>query len=262
MKIKNTLLGKGLLLAVSSLIGISSASAALTAQNGDLFIAFRASSGQGSDVSYIVNVGKASNYATATGTINLSVGNTGADLAATFGSGWATRSDLSWGVYGVTTAASNTLYASKERDSVFVQTTPWSVITTANRGSVGSAIDSVTNNAFNGYVILDPTGNSSVAGIQSNLPGSGYNYQVTGNSTTDFGSLSNWSSIEGDFANGASGTVLDLYRFTNSTTYLGSFSISNTGQISFAAVPEPTVSLLGAAGAVALLGRRRRRQNA
>jgi len=71
--------------------------------------------------------------------------------------------------------------------------------------------------------------------------------------------VSGWNSIEGDFGGGTSGTALDLYRQAGTTSErLGTFNITNTGSLSFSAVPEPGTTLLAMTGAALGLTRRRR----
>jgi MYXO-CTERM domain-containing protein len=77
--------------------------------------------------------------------------------------------------------------------------------------------------------------------------------------TTDFGSLSGWSSIEGDFGSGTSGTALDLYRIGGSwVSQLGTFTLTDAGVLNFTAVPEPSSAGTALALAGAALARRRR----
>ncbi len=70
--------------------------AAVSYSNDDLFLGFYASGGTGSSFDYLVNIGQASIYRDATGAFALNIGDIGADLSATYGSDWNTRSDLYW----------------------------------------------------------------------------------------------------------------------------------------------------------------------
>jgi len=264
---KHQLLRATLSALASGTLGTTTLSAATVANpaSGDIFLGFRASSGQGSSVSYLVDLGQASQFINASpgSTISLgSIGNTGADLLSTYGSGWSTRSDLYWGTFGVTSSASPTLYASAPRTDVNTQSTPLPALDLTARSSTSSAITSVLS-GINGYRGSTATTNSAVATLQNNFSGAAsYNYEVATTGTTDFGSLSQWGSIEGSFGNGTSGTALDLYRISGAsgTQYLGDFTIDSGGTLSFtAAVPEPSLPMLGAVGAILLLGRRHRR---
>jgi len=230
----------GILLSVLS----SAASTVPNPASGDVFLAFRASGGTGSSVSYLVNLGQASQFTNATAGSSLtlsSIGNISLDLAAAYGSNWNTRSDLFWGIFGRTTTASPTVYGSRARTTVSTQSLAWPVLDLTARSTTASSITSVLT-GIGGYRTSTATDNSSVATFQTNFSGAAsYNYQVATAGTTDFGTLSQWSSIEGDFGGGAAGTALDLYRLSGSTTspvsLIGTFKISESGSITFTAIP-------------------------
>lgn len=245
----------------------SSASIAATVANpttSDIFLGFRASGGAGASTSYLVNLGQYSQFSGATpgSTISLSgIGDVGADLAATFGANWNTRQDLFWGVFGVGGSGSATVYASREQSTPGTPADAWPLLNATTRASTYSQINSVIN-SIGGYRGSESTSNSTVGVLQTNsTQASSYNYQVATAGTTDFGSVSQWTSIEGDFGSGVAGTRLDLFRINSSAvTTPGSFGISPTGSLSFTAIPEPTSSMLGLAGTTLLLIRRRTRR--
>ena len=263
---KHQVLRTALLALAGTFVGITYASSATVAApaSGDVFLAFRTSGGTGASTSYIVNLGQGTQFSSATpgSTISLNtIGDIGADLAATYGAGWNTRSDLFWGVFGATDSVNPTVYASKERVDNEVQTTSWNPLTQGARSAVKTEILSVAS-GINGYQGSNATANSAVGVLQANSgQASSYFFQVT-NGGSDFGSQSQWSGIEGDFGDGAAGTTLDLYRLRGTSPavgYLGSFNIDNGGNLNFAAVPEPSLTLLGAVGTVLLAAGRRRR---
>lgn len=232
-------------------------------QVNDLFVAFRATSGTGATTSYIVNLGQnATVTASSNSNLNttLNLGNIATDLADTYGSDWATSGAVQWSVFGVGGAASSTLYASKQQGSVGVPSTAWPQLTSTERNSTYSQVNSVIN-GIGGYHGSTATSNSLVGTFQANSSSaSSYAFQV-GGGALDFGTLSSWSSIEGQSANGISTTALDLYRINaNGVTSTGYFTISNTGVIGFTAVPEPTSALLGLVGAGVLLASRSRKK--
>ncbi|MFZ4774973.1 MAG: PEP-CTERM sorting domain-containing protein [Terrimicrobiaceae bacterium] len=250
-----------LLAIVSLVLGAPPAKAVLVDDwvSGDLIIGFRASDslGQGFSSSYLVNIGQAIQYTSATSSFNLSIGDIGADLAATYGSSWFSRTDLTWSVVGTTTGAAPSLYASRARAAVGTQSTPWpGESSAAVRTGTKNQITSVTT-AFNG---LDATANSTKGAIQTNISGAAsYNWQVTANSGTDFGSQSQWTNIEGAFG-ASSSKALDLYKIASATPeFRGVFSIDSGGQVAFNAVPEPsTYMLLAITGTVFMVFIRRR----
>jgi hypothetical protein len=240
-------------------------SAQVVYNTGDIILAFRASAGQGELESLLVNVGPASTFTVGIGTsvINdLSLGNLGADLVAQFGANWYSRTDLTWAVFGSNDPANPaaTLYASRAQSTFGTDATAWPGLSNAaNRTATRSAIQSVAA-AFD---TLDATANSTVAALQTNsAAASSYKQQVTGGST-DFGSVSQWTNIEGNFGPGSE--ALNLFRVAASTTNLGKFTISELGQVTFngtnvdiTAVPEPSKALFGMMGSAAIFLRRRR----
>lgn len=212
--------------------------------SGDLYLAFRASGGDGGDKSYIVKLGQDTTFRNAAAGTTITVSGLGAiaaDLTATYGAGWSSRPDLFWGVFGVRPSASSILYASRPRVPVTIASAAWSALDDTARNSTASQISSVLE-GIGGYRGREATANSAVATFQPNsVDFSSYARQVATAGTTDFGSLSGWTSIEGDFAGGASGTVLDLFRIAGSgVTRVGSFSISSAGVVQFTAASATT----------------------
>jgi hypothetical protein len=258
MKFSNTIHITGSTLLVTLALAALPARAAVVAApaNNDIFLGFRASGNLGATTSYLVNLGQYSQFRDATpgSTISLgSLGDIGADLVAAFGSDWNTRNDLFWGIFGVSNTANPTVYASREQSGA-----AWPALDLTARGTTASSIVSVLQGT-NGYQGRESTASSTVAVFQPNSSSaSSYNRQVATAGTNDFGSLSEWSGIEGNFGNGVAGTTLDLYRIGSlGVTSPGFFSINNSGALSFTAVPEPSAVLLGLAGSVLLVTRRR-----
>jgi hypothetical protein len=255
------------LLAVASVLagGYSAKGAAVPEPvAGDLFVGFRVSGGIGGSTSYLVKLGLDTAFTGSLGTsFSLSLGDLAADLQATYGTPevpWYERTDLYWGIFGTRGGASPTVYGSKERTGESLTLSPWPALGQTARSSVDTQIGSVLNN-IGGYRSLQATGNSPVAAFQPNSSqGSSYAFQVGTPGTNDFGSLSQWGSIEGSFANGTDGTSLDLFRISSSgVTYRGSFSIDDEGVISYSVVPEPSTAVLLLIGGAAIGGFRRRR---
>lgn len=207
--------------------------------SGDLYLAFRAEGGTGGSTSYIVKIGQDTVFRSAAADTSFNVpdlGNIGADLAATYGANWNSRSDLYWGIFGVRPSASSILYASRERNPVTEPAADWPLLDLTGRNTTASQITSVLE-SIGGYKELDATANSSVAALQPNSSdASSYNKQVATPGTNDFGSLSEWTSVEGSFAAGSSGTALDLFRIAGSgVTRVGTFSLNNSGVLNFKA---------------------------
>ena len=230
-----------------------------TPVSGELFAAFRASGGQGGSTAYILKLGLDTTFSSVPGTsVNLNLGNIGLDLEAIYGSNWETRADLFWGIFGTRLNSNNPIvYGSKARLDPLTNSTAWPALDLSARQNVDSEIASVVT----AYTGSTATANSAFATQQTNAANDGsYNFQVASAGTTDFGTLSQWSSIEGNFGTGTGGTVLDLYRIASSgVTQRGSFKIDDAGQLTYFVVPEPaTGTLLIATGALLASSRRRR----
>jgi hypothetical protein len=246
----------------------SSRAATITAGNSDLFLAFRETA---SSTAYIVKIGTVSQYnaggAFATGSTQLSLGNIGTDLQNTFGLSWFSSSDVSWGVFGFSNVSNPSLYSSVARTSPGTTAAGFNGPTTledrqGTQGNIGNVVSWVNGKTS--------TANSNVGVVQSGVSGlASYYNEVSVQGSSDFGTTSNWTSIEGSFGGGSANAVLDLYRYPNdivfggtgAITNLGKFTITDAGAVTFtAAVPEPSsLGLLAVVGA-GLAGFYRRRQ--
>lgn len=234
MIIQRTLLR---LLGALALAGVSAASGATVTPpaNGDIFLGVRASGGQGSGVSLLINLGDDASFKNATAGGTLSLGSLGAELVAAFGSNWATRSDLAWGIFGARNQANPVVYGSRPQSPVGFPASAYAAQDLTQRTSTKNQIISVVD----AYSLLEPFSGNALAALQTNALNSGsYNFQVGAGGTTDFGSLSQWTTIEGDFGAGPGGTVLDFFQHGGTPTVpaterLGSFEITSAGALSF-----------------------------
>jgi len=242
-------------------IGLSVQSAkAVTYSNGDLFLGFQASGGTGVTSTYLVDIGQASTYTTATGSFNLSLGNIGADLTAIYGANWDTRTDLSWGIAGAVTPAlgsdgNRTRYASAAEITPGTMADAWVRLSNSQSALATNGVSSLATAFVNNY---SATANSTVAVIEGTSDVNNWvSFQSGGLS---FGTYN--PSIEGTV-----GTALDLFRMTTSSTpnltgtYEGTFSINNSGQVGFSLSPAPepsTYALIGLGAAFVLILRRRK----
>lgn len=240
--------------------------------NGQLLIGFRASGGNGSSSSYLINIGNATLYTAAAAPINvntaLSLGNINLDLVALYGSNWFTRADVYWGVFGGLTSANPSVFSSVARPSSGTQSSPWPALNLGDRTGVFGQINAVTQDITGGFNTLNATANSPRAAIQTNQSQLySYNYQVTGAGSgfKDFGPNSSWDEIEGTFSVSSS-KALDLYRYFGNgtvpaqTQFRGIFSIDDQGTISFNVIPEPSTWMLLGFALIALFASQRRRQ--
>lgn len=242
--------------------------AAAFVNDGELFIGFYADGGQGSSESLLVNIGSAATFRDATTSFTLSsVGSFATDLANTYGSDWNTRVDLYWGVYGtnyditgngtpVNGDPQYTLYGTKSQAVLGTVTTPFNRATTATQSIPSSFMYDVSNQT-------GVAGSNSKVLIQTE---SALNNDFKKFQTGAVAFNGYFQASLGNFGDGTAGTALDLFRMQVRTspgqvgTYEGTFTISNTGIVTFTAVPEPgTWALLAIAAGAFWFGVRRRR---
>lgn len=212
-----------------------SANATFTA--GDLLMGFRATAEPGSTTSYVINLGPVSVLRDATAPVVLNLGDIKADLDATFGNDWRSRTDLFWGVGGspsnsvdVNGDPAVTLYGSKAEETAGVPVGGYSIAGAATRAGF-STIMRGFQDAFDDYpqtavginaVLQDNNGNYDWRAYMS--PG-GDSDKTAGNK--DFAAFSD---IEG-----IPSKTLSLFRLPNQAAgvYEGSFSIDASGVITF-----------------------------
>jgi hypothetical protein len=220
---------------------------AATAANGDIMLGFRADSGTGSTKTYVINLGAASQFESATNALTLSLGPVGADLSATYGASWYERSNLMWGAAG--TVGSFTAIGSNPAKTVWgtraVQTA-WLRQNDATHGAVTNRLVAL-NTAFNVSSSSGVSANNAVLQTVTDI-NNWASYQPGGNNAgpapgTSFAFFN--PSIEANFGGGVGGAILHLYRVKPATTgaeintasdYLGRFIITQQGQLTFVPV--------------------------
>ncbi len=242
---------------------------------GDLLLGFRATGGTGASSNLIVDLGQADTvFRDATSSLT-SIINLNAILTSTYGVGWDTRSDLSWGAVAVRTASS--LNSAVDGDP---QRTNYLTIaqTTYDPGTQQSSAPSIGTSTARADVATSIVALNTTYGTTNN--GDSLSYKVI-----DSSSGATWSSliadnnfkfgslIEASSASGIDATGLDLYRILHTNTnanptgtvglgsYEGTLAISSAGVVSFnqaAAIPEPSRALLAACGLCGVFLRRRR----
>jgi hypothetical protein len=272
---KTRLLTTALLALAGIGLAVAPASAAsVSYSDGDLFLAFYATSGSGKSTDYLVNLGSASTFTSASGSMTLNIGDIGSDLVDTYGADWNTRSDLYWGVFGTTytqtvgSDPANTIYMTKPESSIGTIETGFTRTTNGQQGVYAADMHSVGYAYGNfGYT---STVNSNVGVLQSiNDQNAFENYQSNQNGNVT--SFTIYSNTMGNFGNLTDGTALDLFRMAPGDPNaglagdtVGTFTIDDSGTVTFSAVPEPgTCVLIGAAAAFLLVVIRRRKiQNA
>jgi PEP-CTERM motif len=239
-----------------SAFGIAKAGS-FTAADGDFFLGFQASSGVGSTTNYVVDLGSiglANTFGGTVKTLDLS-----ADLSSIYGSGWASRNDLTYGIFGYyanngvdnkgNSKKANTFFASADSAS-----DPWAKSDYASLGGVVASASSVVAAAA-----ADPSGTvANSAKMASTETYSWGNYSTSSGAFSFFG-----SSIETGIANSLNIYQLEPTPDDGSAPYYGSASLSSLGNLTVTTVPEPSsVALVGIAGlgAAFILYRRRKAQ--
>jgi hypothetical protein len=265
------------LTALLAIFGVAlTARAQVSANLNDLVLGFRASGGQGQNVNLEVNLGSVSQFQNQpAGTTLLISRLSAADLAATYGANWATRTDLTWGIVGTAGRISGgpngapvaTVWATNAEATVGTQSAAWTPGSRDAQFNVSSQIEALilaSPGSLNG---ASATANStSSSAINATLAGS-YTYQDSFQVGTSF---SFFNPSVNNTVNAGSGTyaVSDLYELrvgASTATYLGSFGLLKTGTLTFSTSPStftgasgaPTITTQPSAQAVAVGAPRR-----
>ena len=246
----------------------------------DLILGFRATGGTGAGTNLELDLGSISNYVNATSGSTLDLGSllsssslgAAGTIDSVYGADWATRSDLTWGLV----ATQGSVTASGPDGEV--AKTIW-----MSSGANSSALDGTASGAVINGKASSFMGNAlaKIATIYPAFPGSAQAVDATsaGSWTVAEGTGPNvWSGIfaRSTFENntniaGNNGSYVasDLYQVSpvlnQPGTYLGTFAITNAGEVTFsaaagAAIPEPTTyaAFIGA-GALGFSMLRRRK---
>lgn len=253
--------------------------------DNDLLLGFRTNNAPGQTINLELNLGSADTYYNPGGNAPLdfssAVGITNigrlsvTDLSATYGAGWASRTDLSWGIVGTSNASGsydgwfggNTIYLSRAETVAGTQTTPWSRQTNFNAANTqisslgGSGGYTGTSTATSDYDVLVAAGSSnSYQSRSGGVPGATFgavNGTFMNDSAVSVFGTGNWISVQDIYA---------LAQGTGAGQYLGSFGLRADGTIDYSPtasafatpVPEPGTAVFGIATfAIAALRRRR-----
>lgn len=282
MKTKSKLISR--FVGLTCLALLTGGAQAVTAIAGDLILGFRAAGGQGAAVNLEVNIGPASNYYGAAPGSFVVTGLSVADLSTTYGGGWASRSDLSWGIVGTTGVAAvgiapaRTLWASRAEDTPGTPSTPWLRGSTFTLQVPSNNIASLYSGAPGSLENGSATANSLVSSVIDRSLGGSWTAQEDFTPGVSFryfnpsvlGSMNNIPATPAvyDGVNGYG--VLDLFEVRVGTSgapgsLLGAFGLNNGGQLVFstdpgvfAPVPEPTTTVTALGILFAAFLRRRR----
>jgi hypothetical protein len=242
------------------------AQSAVTYTPGDLFLSFRASDGVGATQNYVVNLGQASGFgATGSSAVVTAAGDIATDLTTLFGADWKTRSDVFWSVSGtvgsfnpVGSDPAKTLYATREELVPGTLATPWLRRSDTTQGVTTSKMNAMAN-AYHGKT---STAANSKAIIQSTSAANSYASFQPGGTLENSGPAPGISfaafnpTIEGRFASGTAGSVLDLVRLAPASgadigtagAIVGRFTLSDSGELRY----TPAAAVGASSVAVAL----------
>lgn len=226
--------------------------ATLAAGESDLFLCFRATGGQGANTDYLVNIGPASPFLTAGGSISVDTGGAGhllTDLNTIYGNDWKTRADVFWSVSGVQKAAgngfpTNTMFASRAQETAGTPSTPWTRPTAFSAGAPALKMVAMREPGFTAGTTDNgsQTQSGDKALIQStNAINSYASYMPGGVNTTGstaFGYFAGATTIEGNFGAGTAGAILDIYQLIPAAGNLpalrfGSFQLNDNAELTF-----------------------------
>lgn len=259
--------------------------AAVTYTTGDLLLGFHTTGGTGSGVSFVFNLGPATDYKNDAYT-SPAVNDIGNVLTNTFGVSWFSRNDLYWGVAAVRDSAAggpNTVVNGDPKATLYVSkptlapgaSDPWTLASGSTVISAGTSIatmqgatgsDVSLSGGFEGATEAADTGGRGVLQDEGVFINSWDEFNPIGGNA--FGNILT-GGVQGALGTGGPTAYLDLYRVMGRPSasaspddpagegrYITTFTLNSAGIIG--TVPEPAgVLLIGLAGSVALLRRRR-----
>lgn len=239
----------------------------LTYSPADLFLSFRASNGTGSPQDYMVNIGQAAQFTSATAPFDVTtIGDIKSDLDSVYGVGWDTRTDLFWSVSGSPGQLSgvgadpvNTLYATKVQATTGTPNdanTRWLRKTDSNQTATATKMRTMgryfATNFSNGQP-FQSTANSAVARFQLTSDANSYASYMPGGTTANAGPAPGISfaifspTIE---AATPGSTALELYRIVPASggdvdtpsEFVGTFTLSAAGVLTFTPFTDPSIA--------------------
>lgn len=253
MRLKNILTIALLATAGIGLTHPTAQAAAVTYNNGDLLLGFRASSGSGAQLNYVVNLGQASTFRDATNSFVIPLTGLNTDLSAIFlGDDWKTRGDVFWSVSGTTGSfvpvagdPAKTLYATRAQafsNGNFTPASAWLSKSDAAQGLGANQLKSFKD----GFLAKAGVPNQSTAntpnGIIQNTSDNN-SYASFTSSGSSFGFFN--PSVEANFGNGQNASRLDLFSVKPADgvnvmldepgELLGTFVLYPSGNIAFIA---------------------------
>jgi hypothetical protein len=215
---------------------------ALTYNDGDLFLGFRATDGT-SD--YLINIGQPAQFVNAApgSTFQVNVGSTSADLSTAFGSDWYTRIDPGTGRNAVLWAivGGRQIAASGDPDNTLYSTNPISNPWPRRSDTAQSFTTSLTAGMGNAFAGNLPTANNPNGLIQSAAGANSYATFQPGGANSNGISFQTWNPSD----EGLPASNLFFNRIipgSGASTVLGAFVLTSDGHVGFNApgAPSPT----------------------
>jgi|GEM_PF-6085694 len=218
--------------------------------DGDVFLCFRATGGQGATTDYVVDLGSASQFTTATGRVNVDLGgDILADLTTTYGANWAARADVRWSVVGVQKTSNgsfgaNTMFVSRREPAAGTQSIPWVRPSTFSAGTPAGKIQAMGNRYGLGTVAGTTGQTVSASNPNALLQATGATtsyaqFQPGGVSTTGataFSYFDDTTGIEGTLTGAAVDNAVDFYLVapgTGDSSLIGGFKVTKNGGLLF-----------------------------
>ena len=269
----------------------------LTYNSGDLFLGFRQSTAANS---FAVNLGSAAQFLPLSlggtnspgSSFNVQFGvvpgsstpvfNLNTDLTTVFGASWANNptngTGVRWAVVGFTDDSLNdtpisglnarSAFLTRARTNPGIQSTPASYSDGQLDLFANEFVPFAYGTGAGAFANQNSTTNSSEALIGNATLANNWNQRIGANGSFGLGLARRVEQgVSGNFT-GPTDSVLDLYlapysgsSLVGGTTYLGNFSLNNSGELTFNSVPEPsTYALLGLTAAAGLAWRMRQRR--
>lgn len=233
------------------LLPAAQADLVVQATQGHVLLAFRDTTASGTG-SYLVNIGPVAQFegaAAGSTTAVATIGALGADLDA-FDAlegedvvPWHSRGKVVWSAFTRNAGDNDAVYISRPRTSLAQQSTPYAARSGFAQNTAFAEISSVIGQGYN--VISSTVGapgsaNNARGGFQTSTLSDSpvYRFQVATEARQDFAT---WPDIEKNFGAGAANSALDFYvhrkapalSSLGTVTYLGYFSITSAGVVSF-----------------------------
>jgi hypothetical protein len=288
------ILGKAVLLAVASLALAATGARAQSTINsaiGDLILGFKVTdnTGQGATQNLEVDFGNVSQFINATSTLTLNAtspssgGLAVADLIATYGANWASRSDLAWGVIATSgrvnpsgvpgVPVSNVWAGEAESPAGTPNPNPYISESKALQNAASTQYEAmVVNNNLDPSSLFHQTStvNSTDSAVVDATVAGSWTFQQNALPNTEFGFFNGtpMDTIVNDVGTGVT-SIDDFYHLipqagtgTAPAVLLGTFSLNQNGTLTYTPVPEPSSIGLMGVGFLSLIGmvvlRRRR----